>query len=94
MRFRTWNVRILHRAGSLKTVPCELARYNLDLVAVQEVRWNKAGGQPAVNYTFFYRNGNANHHLETHFPIDKEITSAVNSVKLTGDTMYITLRGH
>jgi hypothetical protein len=31
-RFGTWNVRSLYRAGSLKTVSRELARYKLDLV--------------------------------------------------------------
>jgi hypothetical protein len=34
MRFGTWNVRRLYRAGSLLTVSRELARYKLDLVGV------------------------------------------------------------
>jgi hypothetical protein len=38
MRYGTWNVRILYRSGSLKTVSGELAKYTLDLVGVQEVR--------------------------------------------------------
>jgi len=38
MRFCTWNVRSLYRAGSLTAAARELARYKLDLVAVQ-VRW-------------------------------------------------------
>jgi hypothetical protein len=33
------NVRSLYRTGSLKTVASEFAKYILDLVAVQEVRW-------------------------------------------------------
>jgi hypothetical protein len=33
----------LYRSGSLMTVSRELARYNLDLVGVQEVRWDKGG---------------------------------------------------
>jgi len=37
MRFRTVNVKSLHRAGSIKTVASELAKHKLDLVAVQEV---------------------------------------------------------
>ena len=41
MRFVTWNVRNLYRAGSLTTVARELARCKLDLVGVQEVRWDK-----------------------------------------------------
>jgi hypothetical protein len=40
MRYGTWNVRSLYRAGSLITVATEIARYKLDLVGVQEVRWD------------------------------------------------------
>src|SRR5215469_944672 len=38
-----WNVRSLYRAGSLTAAARELARYKLDLVGVQEVRWDKGG---------------------------------------------------
>jgi hypothetical protein len=38
MRFGTWNIRNLYRAGSLMTVSKELSKYKLDLVGVQEVR--------------------------------------------------------
>jgi len=37
------NVRSLYRAGSLTAAARDLARYKLDLVAVQEVRWEKGG---------------------------------------------------
>jgi len=36
----TWNVRSLYRSGSLTAVARELARCKLDLVGVQEVRWD------------------------------------------------------
>jgi exonuclease III len=52
MRFGTWNVRTLYRSGSLKAVSGELAKYKLDLVGVQEVRWDKGGTEPAGDYTF------------------------------------------
>jgi exonuclease III len=39
MRFGTWNVKSLYRAGSLTTVARELAK--LDLQGVQEVRWDR-----------------------------------------------------
>jgi hypothetical protein len=41
----------------------ELARYKLDLVGVQEVRWDKGGGVRAGDYNFFYGKGNENHQL-------------------------------
>jgi hypothetical protein len=34
------------------TVARELARYKLDLMGVQEVRWDKGGTIRAGNYTF------------------------------------------
>jgi hypothetical protein len=54
MRFGFWNVRSLYKAGSLLTVSRELARYTskLDLVGVQEVRWEGCGTEPAGEYTF------------------------------------------
>jgi hypothetical protein len=42
------------RSGSLKTVASELGKCNLDLVAVQEARWDKDGSQPADICIFFY----------------------------------------
>jgi hypothetical protein len=36
------------------TVARELARYKLDLVGVQEVRWDKGGTVRAGDYTSFY----------------------------------------
>ena len=49
----TWNVRSLYRAGSLTAAVRELARYKLDLVGVQEVRWDKGATGRAGNYIFF-----------------------------------------
>jgi hypothetical protein len=51
----------------MKTTASKLAKYKLDLVAVQEVRWYKGGSQPVDNYTFFYGNGNANYHRDRLF---------------------------
>jgi len=62
MRSGIWNVRSPYRAGSLKTAAGELAKYNSDLVVVQEVKWDEGGSQPADEYTFICGNANVNHH--------------------------------
>jgi exonuclease III len=94
MRFGTWNVRSLYRAGSLMTVSRELARYKLDLVGVQEVRWESGGTEPAGEYTFFYGKGNENHELGTGFLVHKRIITAIKRVEFVSDRMsYIILRG-
>jgi hypothetical protein len=43
MRFGTWTIMSLYRAGSLTAAARELARYKLDLVYVKRVRWDKGG---------------------------------------------------
>jgi exonuclease III len=94
MRFGTSNVRSLYRIGSLKTVVREMGKYKLDLVGVQEVRWEKDGIERAEEYTFFYGQGNGDHQLGTGFLVHKRIVSAVRRVEFIGDRMScIILRG-
>jgi exoribonuclease II len=53
MRFGTWNIRSLYRAGSLMTILRELSRYRLHLVGVQEVRLGQLGQLGMKVYTKF-----------------------------------------
>jgi exonuclease III len=57
MKFGTWKIRSLYRISPLKTVARELGKYKLDLVGVQEVRWEKGGTERAEDYTFFLWTG-------------------------------------
>jgi exonuclease III len=94
IRFGTWNIRSLYRIGSLKTVARELGMYKLDLVSVQEVRWEKGGTERAEDYTFFYGQGNGDHQLGTEFFVHKRNLSGARRVEFISDRMsYIILRG-
>jgi len=53
MKIGTWKVMSLYRAGSFKAAARELVRCKLDVVGVQEVRWDKGGTVGAGNYYFF-----------------------------------------
>jgi hypothetical protein len=93
IRFGTWNVRSLYRAGSLMTVSRELARY-IRFSGVQEVRWEGGGTEHAGEYTSSYVKGNENHELGTGSFVHKRIISAVKRVESVSDRMpYIILRG-
>jgi hypothetical protein len=72
----------------------ELGKCKLDLVYVQKVRWEKGGTERAMDYTFFYGQGNGDHQLGTGFFVHKRIESAVRRVEFISDRMsYTILRG-
>jgi hypothetical protein len=90
MWFGTWNVRSLYRAGSLMAAAWELGRYKLDLVGVQEVRWNKYGAVKAGDYSFFNGKGNENHQLGKGCFVHHRIVSAVKRVELVTDRVLFS----
>jgi hypothetical protein len=53
----------LYVAGSLRAVGEEISKYKLDLVGVQEVRWDGGGTEPAGEYIFFYGKGDEYYEL-------------------------------
>jgi hypothetical protein len=71
MRFGTWNVRSMYRAGLLRAVGEEISKFKLDLVGVQG-RWDRGGTERAGKYIFFYGKENENHELGTGFSYIKD----------------------
>ena len=68
MRFGTWN---FGKTGALGLVTSEIDKYRMDLVGVQEVKWEGSGTLESGYYTLVYREDNANHQLGTRFFIDR-----------------------
>ena len=83
MRFGTWIVRSLYRVGSLIAAARELARYKLDLVGVQEVRWDKQSTVKSRGLYSFLWKGNKIHQLGTGFSVHQRIISAVKESKVS-----------
>jgi hypothetical protein len=63
-------------------------------VKLQKARWDRAGTEPAGEYTFLNGKGNENYELGTGLLVQKRIVSAVARIEFVSDRMsYIILRG-
>jgi hypothetical protein len=95
MGFGMWNVRsmYMYRVGSIMMVSRELSEYKLDLVGVQEMRWEGGGTEPKEEYTFFYGKENANHELGKSFLYIRELYQQLRGLSLLV-IRYTILRGH
>jgi len=80
------NLRILYGAGSPTAAARELARYKLDLVGVQEVRWDKWGTVTA-RIIFFYGKGKENHQFGIKFFVQKRKVSAVKGEEFISNSI-------
>jgi hypothetical protein len=58
------------------TVSKEQSMYKLDLVGVQDVRWEGGGNEPVGECTFVYGKGNENHELGTGVFLYKRIINS------------------
>jgi hypothetical protein len=65
----------LYWAGLVITDLKEMSRYKLDLVGIQEVRWDRGGTKSTGKYTFFYGRGNENHELGFFFVHERTMSS-------------------
>jgi len=93
MRFGTWNVRGPVEGRVTYSSSRELARYKLDLVGVQEVRWDRGGTIRIGDYIFLYGKGNKNHQLGTRFFVRHRIVPAVKRGEFVSDRVsYVVLR--
>jgi len=71
------------------TVAREVVRYKLDLVGLQEVRWDKGGIVSVGEYTLFHGKGNGIHQLGIGFFVQHRIVSAVKRVEVFSDRCHI-----
>jgi hypothetical protein len=92
MRFCEWNVRSMHRTDSIMREAKEVSKYTLNLVGVQEVRWDRHGTESECEYIFFYGKGKENFESGTVFFFC--VRHTCQSFKFVSDRMlHIRRRG-
>ena len=53
-RVGTWNVHTMLQIGKMNEIAEETLKYNVNITAVQQVRWKDSGKINKKNFTFFY----------------------------------------
>ncbi|XP_052868770.1 uncharacterized protein LOC128274573 [Anopheles cruzii] len=79
MKLGTWNVRTLRRAGSQRPIDEALAALQLDIVALQEMRWLGSGSQNrrGSSYDIYYSCHDRDHMLGTGFVVGLRLKPAI-----------------
>ncbi|XP_058120479.1 craniofacial development protein 2-like [Anopheles ziemanni] len=86
----------MYRTGALKQLDDELAKLNMDLVALQEIRWLGSGVQNrrGSSYDIYYSCHDRHHMLGTGFAVGQRAKSAVIDFKAINDRLcYLRMRG-
>ncbi|KAI5739913.1 hypothetical protein M8J77_024939 [Diaphorina citri] len=95
LRFGTWNVRTLATPGASDILSEELKCYNMDIVALQEVRWPQSGKETTRHYQIYYSgNKDGFYQKGVAFAVQKHLDSAVMSFDAVNERICtIRIRG-
>lgn len=73
----TWNVLSLYRPGATQKLLDELLKYKIDILAVQEIRWNGNGIIDKRNHRIYYSCHESAHSLGVGFIVSKKMQHLV-----------------
>lgn len=94
LSFGTWNIRTLFKPGTAQCLVKEIRRYNLEVVVLQEIRWNEKGILNLKDRTIFYGECNDRRQFGTGFAVHKSIAPLVTEFKSTNPRMLtLTIKG-
>jgi hypothetical protein len=86
----TWNIRTLFKPGALRILIDEVTRYNLPIVALQDMRWPGKVNIKSENYTIFYSGTeNDNHENGVGFLINDSILSNMKKFTAINERLCI-----
>uniref|UniRef100_A0A8D8WWM8 Craniofacial development protein 2 n=1 Tax=Cacopsylla melanoneura TaxID=428564 RepID=A0A8D8WWM8_9HEMI len=84
----TWNVLTLKQPGKMQEVASEMAKYNIDLIALQEVRWQGNGRIDKPDFSLMYSGTEENTGLYgTGFLVNKSVRKSVMEYEAVNDRL-------
>jgi len=88
--FGTCSVKSLYRAGTLTAAVRKVARYESDLVGVQEVRWDKGGTVRAGDCIFIHGKETKINWKQDFFVHHRTVSTVTESIEFVSDRMWYT----
>ena len=84
--FGTWNVKTLYKPGTESNLIRELARYKIELAAIQETKWQRSGIRDTKMHTILYSNKEeGNRELEVAFIVKNTMKSNIIDFRAVKD---------
>ncbi|KAL4084333.1 hypothetical protein QTP88_028157 [Uroleucon formosanum] len=91
--FGTWNVRTLFKPGAAQNIVKEIEKYNLKIVALQEIRWDDTGTLDIQETTILYGKCNERRQFGTGFAIHKSLVPNIREFKdINPRTSLLTMK--
>ena len=83
---RTWNVRSMHQ-GKLEAVKQEMARVNVDILGISELKWTGMGEFNSNDHYIYYCRQESLRRNEVAIIVNKRVQNAVLGWNLKNDKM-------
>lgn len=85
LRVATWNIRTMLQPGKMEEIANELLRYNVDVAALQEIRWREHGEIRKQHYSIYYSGPQKQGNSGTGFYVTKTIRNSIMAFEPVSD---------
>jgi exonuclease III len=92
MTFGTWNVLTVRQPGKIQDLVAEAEKFAMDVIALQEIRWDDKGSRKFQNYTIFWSDGGQGkgHEFGTGFLVSNKVLGNVTSFDAEEGNRYLS----